>query len=83
MQLDLTNDQAHELWTTLAVRIHQLKSERDQHSELTIIGAIVRRQLGRTVPVFNALNAFIVANALEDQDDQDEGDYHPHGDPQI
>ena len=83
MQLDLTNDQAHELWTTLAVRIQQLRRDRDQHSELTIIGAIVRRQLGRTVPVFNTLNAFIVANALEDQDDQDEGDYHPHGDPQI
>ena len=83
MQLDLTNDQANELWTTLAVRIHQLKRERDQHSELTIIGAIARRQLGRTVPVFNTLNAYIEANAMHDFDDQDEGNYHPHGDPQI
>jgi len=83
MQLDLTTEQAFELWTTLAVRIHQLKRERDQNSELTIIGAIARRQLGRTVPVFNTLNAFIEVHAMHDLDDQDEGDYHPHGDPQI
>jgi hypothetical protein len=83
MQLDLTTEQAFELWTTLTLRVEQLRKDRELHSELTIIGAIVRRQLGRTVPVFNALNAYIEANAMHDFDDQDEGDYHPHGDPQI
>ena len=83
MQLDLTNDQAFELWTTLTLRVEQLRKDRELHPHFTIIGAIARRQLGRTVPVLNTLNAFIEANAMHDLDDQDEGDYHPHGDPQI
>lgn len=83
MQLDLTNDQAAELWTTLQLRIWELRAERDKHSELTIVGAIVRRQLGRTVPVFKALDAYIEANAMHDFDDHDMGEYHPHGDPQL
>ena len=83
MQLDLTQDQAAELWTTLQLRIWELRAERDKHSELTIVGAIVRRQLGRTVPVFKALDAYIEANAMQDFDEQDMGEYHPYGDPQI
>jgi len=63
MQLDLTNDQAFELWTTLTLRVEQLRKDRELHPDFTIIGAITRRQLARTKPIFEAVNAHVTATA--------------------
>jgi len=81
MKLDLTHDQAHELWVSLSLRVHKLDNEIKAHPQ-KITREIATRQLSRIAPVFETLNAYIEANTPQD-DDHDFGDYHPYGDPQI
>ena len=80
MELHLTDGQVAELQVALATRIHQLKSEIARQSH-PLIQANYRFNLERALPVYNALTAHIDAIALAD-DEQDDGDYHPYGDPQ-
>jgi hypothetical protein len=81
MILNLTNDQAHELWVSLRLRVDTLERETQTHPQMITRG-IATRQLNRILPVFQTLNAYIEANTPED-DDHDDGNYHPYGDPQI
>ena len=81
MELSLTDGQVAELQVALATRIHVLKSEIAKQSQ-PAIQAAYRKHLERALPVYNALTAHIDAIALAD-DEQDDGDYHPYGDPQI
>jgi hypothetical protein len=58
MQLDLTKDQAAELWMILALRIDQLNRDINTH-RIDEVRAISARQLGRTEPIYRALNSYI------------------------
>ena len=58
MQLDLTKDQACELWMILAMRIDHLNHEINNH-RLDEVRAISARQLARTEPIYRALNSYI------------------------
>jgi hypothetical protein len=80
MELSLTDGQVTELQVALATRIHALKNEIARQSNPAIQTAY-RKNLERALPVYNALTAHIDAIALAD-DEQDDGDYHPYGDPQ-
>lgn len=62
MQLDLTETQTAELWMILAVRIDHLEREINTH-HMPDVRAIARRQLARTQPIFDAVNAHVTATA--------------------
>jgi hypothetical protein len=62
MTLDLTNDQACELWMILSIRIGQLHHEIRTH-HLADVRTIAARQLERTMPLFQTLNDHITATA--------------------
>jgi hypothetical protein len=80
MELNLTDGQVAELQRALATRIHALKNDMTRQSS-PVVQAVYRLHLERALPVYNALTAHIDAIALAD-DEQDDGDYHPYGDPQ-
>jgi len=81
MQLDLTDGQVAELQNALATRIHVLKNEITRQSHPAIQAAYCKH-LERALPVYNALTAHINTIALAD-DEKDDGNYHPYGDPQL
>jgi hypothetical protein len=62
MQLELTDLQAAELWTILALRVDQLEREIDTHP-IDDVRAISRRQLARTMPIYKALNDYATLTA--------------------
>ena len=62
MQLDLTETQPAELWMILALRIDHLEREIATCKSDEVRG-IARRQLARTQPIFEAVNAHITATA--------------------
>jgi len=80
MELTLTDGQVAELQVALATRIHALKSEIAKQPH-PAIQASYRKHLERALPVYNALTSHIDAIALAD-DEHDDGNYHPYGDPQ-
>ena len=80
MELSLTDGQVRELQVALATRIHALKNEIARQSN-PAVQAAHRKHLERALPVYNALTNHIDAVTLAD-DDHDDGNYHPYGDPQ-
>ena len=80
MELNLTDGQVAELQVALATRIHALKSEIAKQPH-PAIQAAYHKHLERALPVYHALAAHINAITLAD-DEHDDGNYHPYGDPQ-